>query len=98
MPALWIFYTPARTRKTMKQSAKKLSRAELVAMLQTKGWDLVTGSKTHPIKGTLEELVRKTHARHKEGEEPGLIKKLETEFELDLIQLQELWEHLGLPM
>lgn len=82
----------------MKQTNKKPNRAELVAMLQTKGWDLVTGSETHPIKGTLEELVRKTHDRHKKGEEPGLIKKLEKEFELDLIQLQQLWEHLGLPM
>ena len=82
----------------MKQHAKKLTRAELVAMLQSKGWDLVTGSETHPIKGTLEQLVKKTHERHKKGEEPGLIRKLETELELDLIQLQELWEHLGLPM
>lgn len=83
----------------MKHSNEKPSRAELVAMLQTKGWDLVTGTETHPIKGrTLEELVRTAHAQHKKGEKPGLIKKLETEFELDLIELQQLWEHLGLPM
>ena len=82
----------------MKHSQKKLSRAELVAMLQTRGWDLVTGSETHPIKGTLEELVRKTHEQHKKGEEPGLIQKIEAALELDLIQIQQLWEHLGLPM
>jgi hypothetical protein len=75
------------------------SREELVAQLQTKGWDLVTGSETVPIKNrTLEEVVRATHARHKKGEEPGLIKRMETALELDLIQIQQLWEYLGLPM
>jgi len=83
----------------MQKHKTKLSREELVAMLQTKGWDLVTGSKTVPIKGcNLEELVRAAHERHTKGEEPGLISRMETALELDLIQLQELWEYLGLPM
>ena len=83
----------------MNNRQTKLSREELVAQLQSKGWDLVTGSQTVPLKNhTLEEAVRTTHARHKKGEAPGLIKKLETAIELDLIQMQELWEHLGLPI
>jgi len=80
-------------------NAKKPNREELVAQLQTKGWDLVTGSPTEPLKNrTLEELVRTAHARHTKGETPGLIQKLENALELDLIEIQQLWAHLGLPM
>jgi hypothetical protein len=83
----------------MKNQNIKLSHEELVAMLQTKGWDLVMGSKAFPIKDrTLEELAKTTHARHMRGEAPGLISKMEVTLELDLIQMMELWEHLGLPM
>jgi hypothetical protein len=83
----------------MKNKNTKLSSNELVAMLQTKGWDLVTASQTVPIKNSnLEKPLRTTHARHKMGENPKLILNLETAFELDLIQMQELWEHLGVPM
>ena len=77
----------------------KPAREKLVAMLQTKGWDLVTGSPTFPIKDrSLEELVRASHARHSKGESPGLIRRMEDSLELSLIQLQELWEYLGLPV
>jgi hypothetical protein len=83
----------------MKQNNAKLSRAELVALLQTKGWDLVTGTKTTPLKDhTLEQVARTAHAGHKKGETPDAVKKLETKLELDLIEIQQLWEHLGLPM
>ncbi len=78
---------------------RKPSREELIAMLQTRGWDAVTGSAAKPVKDhTLEELVRAAHARHKKGEAPGLISRMESALELDLIELQGLWEHLGLPM
>jgi hypothetical protein len=83
----------------MKNRNTKPTRKELVAQLQERGWDLVTGSPTVPIKDrTLEELVRTAHTRHKKGEALGIIKNMETTFELDLIQLQQLWEHLGLPI
>jgi hypothetical protein len=83
----------------MNKRNAKLSHAELVAQLQTKGWDLVTGSETTPLKNcTLEELVRIAHARHKKGEASGLIKRIESALELDLIEIQQLWAHLGLPM
>jgi len=83
----------------MKNHNNKPSCEELIAQLQKRGWDLVTGSEAFPIKNrTLEELVRMTHARHKKGEAPGLIKHMETVLELDLIQIQQLWEYLGLPM
>jgi hypothetical protein len=83
----------------MKDHNKKLSREQLIASLQTRGWDLVTGSEAIPVKNqTLEELARVTHARHKKGEAIGLIQKMETAIELDLLQIQELWIHLGLPI
>jgi len=72
---------------------------ELIERLPTSGWDLETGNPAFPVKNrTLEELVRTTHARNKKGEAPGIVKHVETELELDLIQLQQLWMHLGLPM
>ncbi|HEU0117717.1 MAG TPA: hypothetical protein VFR09_03710 [Alphaproteobacteria bacterium] len=82
-----------------KPEAKKPSHQELVAMLQTKGWDFITGTSTVPIKNrTLDEQVREAHKRRTGGEEVGRISKLEDAIELDLFQLEKLWEHLGLPM
>jgi hypothetical protein len=83
----------------MKVRSNKPTREELIAQLKTRGWDLVAGKPTFSVKDrTLEELVRTTHARHKKGEALGLISRMETALELDLIQIQELWEHLGLPI
>jgi hypothetical protein len=78
---------------------KRPNRQELVALLQTKGWDVVTGTPATPTGGqTLEQAARDAHARHQKGETPELIQQAENKFQLDLIQLQQLWEHLGLPM
>jgi len=83
----------------MKDPKTKPAREELIAMLSTPGWHLVADNKVvHDKDRTLEELVRTTHARHTSGQEPGLISRIENAFELDLIQLQELWAHLGLPV
>jgi len=74
-------------------------REDLIGKLRTRGWDLVPGGKDSPIKNrTLEELVRLSHERHQKGEPAGLIRQIENAVELDLIQIQELWAHLGLPM
>ena len=82
----------------MKDHKAKPSREELIKKLHTPGWNLEAG-KSAPIKNRpLEDVVRAAHARHKKGEEPGIIKNLETTLELDLVQLQELWMHLGLPV
>ena len=83
----------------MNQHPDKPSHEELIKMLSTPGWDLVANNKAFKVKNrTLEELVKTTHARHVRGEEPGLISRIENALELDLIQLQQLWAHLGLPM
>jgi hypothetical protein len=84
-------------REEMPMAADKPDKNALIAMLPTPGWRL-TG-KDAPTKGrTLEELVRQAHQRHAAGESPGLVSKIETELELDMLQLQELWMYLGLPM
>jgi hypothetical protein len=83
----------------MQNDKNKSGHEDLIARLKTPGWNLTAGGKASPAKGnTLEDIVRTAHERHKRGEEPGLISQAETEFELDMIQLQKLWEYLGLPM
>ena len=78
--------------------SNKPTREELVEKLKTPGWQMETGSKGFQIHGTLEELLEKTHARRASGEAPGLIRQFETGLELNMIQISELWEHLGLPI
>jgi hypothetical protein len=57
----------------------------------------LTGGKA-PVEGKLDDVLRAAHDRHKEGEHPGLIQQIETTVELDLIQMQQLWRYLGLPV
>jgi len=73
----------------MKHDTNKPTHDELIKMLSTTGWHLKHregGSEKH----TLEEMVRASHARHKRGEDPGLISQFETSLELDLVELQDL--------
>jgi hypothetical protein len=79
--------------------ARKLSLKDLIARLETPGWHLVTGEsdKSKPDTGTLKDVLEETHQRHQRREAPGFIKQVETSVELDLIQIQQLWQHLGLP-
>ncbi|MGB9153931.1 MAG: hypothetical protein WCD70_12700 [Alphaproteobacteria bacterium] len=83
----------------MENHTPQAKHAKLIAKLPTPGWSLITGAPAFPIEDhTLEQLIRMTHERHKKGETPGLIRHMEDALELDLIQIQELWAHLGLPM
>lgn len=75
----------------------KPARDDLVEKLNTSGWEIETGNKGFKIAGTLEALLRTSHARKAKGEAPGLIQEIETGLELDAIKIVELWEHLGLP-
>jgi hypothetical protein len=45
--------------------------------------------------GTLEDMARQAHADR--AKNPGVVKEIETAIELEMIQLQQLWHHLGLP-
>jgi hypothetical protein len=78
--------------------ANKYSFDQLVARLKSPGWRLVTDKKDKPVSGTLEDLVKVAKDQHEKGEHPGLIEEIETTIELDMIQLAELWRHLGLPV
>lgn len=83
----------------MTSHKNKPSHEELVGMQDTKGWKLITDKTTHPIDNlTLHEALNVSHARKQRGESPGLIARMGDIFELDLIEMQKLWEHLGLPM
>jgi hypothetical protein len=48
--------------------------------------------------GTLEEVAKAAHARHAEGKPPGHLQEVETEVKVEMMQLQELWRHMGLPV
>jgi len=74
---------------------KKPTREDLIALLPSKSWSLDGDAKKDR---TLEDAVRAAYEKQKSGEDVGLVKRIENAFELDLIQLQELWEHLGLPL
>jgi hypothetical protein len=65
---------------------------ELVARIKTPGWRRVGKDKV--TSATLEEVLRSTHRL----EAPRLIQEMDTEIELDLIEIQKLWRYLGLPV
>jgi hypothetical protein len=75
----------------------KLSLKELIERLHTPGWWLVTDEGDKPDTGTLKEVLETTHRRHRAKGSPGLIRQIETSVELDMIQIEQLWRHMGLP-
>lgn len=76
---------------------RKLSLRDLIERLDTPGWHSVTdeGDKSDP--GTLKDVLETSHRRHQRKGAPAFIKQIETSVELDMIQIQQLWQHLGLP-
>jgi hypothetical protein len=45
----------------------------------------------------LKEQLRAAHSIKKSGQNPGTIKNIENAIELGLIEMEQLWDHLGLP-
>lgn len=78
--------------------ARKLSLKDLIERLHTPGWHLVTDEESKPESGTLKDVLETSHRRHLRQDAAGFIKQVETSVELDMIQVQQLWRHLGLPM
>lgn len=74
-----------------------MTRHNLTDKLGSKGWRLVEGGKEHKA-GTLEDVAREAHRRKQAGHEPGLIQDIESRLQLDMIALEQLWTHLGLPV
>ena len=74
-----------------------LDHADLTKKLDTPGWRLVDARTDETATGTLSEMLRQSHARKSEGEHPGKIEQIETAIELRMFQIEQLWQHLGLP-
>jgi hypothetical protein len=77
---------------------RKLSLKDLIGRLDTPGWHLVTDEDDKPESGTLKDVLETSHRHHRRKSAVGFIKQVETSVELDMIQVQQLWQHLGLPM
>lgn len=77
---------------------EKYTDEELLGLVKTPGWQIGVAGEDKKAEGTLEHLLRLAHARRKGGEAHGLIEQVETAIELDMIQIEKLWWHLGLPL
>jgi hypothetical protein len=71
---------------------------ELKGRVKSPGWTVKTGSGNQPASDTLEKALGIVHERKKVGQEPGLIEEIETGIELEMIQIEKLWQYLGLPV
>jgi hypothetical protein len=70
------------------------SHDDLTRKLTTPGWQR-TDAKGATQTGTLQDMATAAHADR--ATHPGVVKEIETAIELGLIDLQKLWEHLGMP-
>ena len=77
--------------------ANKQSDDDLTTQLNSPGWQLTVDHADQGVSGTLGEVVTESHSRKVRGEHPGRVKQIVTAIELDLIQIEQLWQHLGLP-
>src|SRR5476649_893424 len=73
------------------------SLEDLKRKLADDGWRTNTGSSAFPVQGTLGEMVEGAHGRRKSGQAVGVVEEIETEIKIDMLQLEELWWHMGLP-
>jgi hypothetical protein len=70
---------------------------DLKGRMKSSGWAMLTGQKELSPPGTLEHVLGTAHKRKTGGQTPGLIQEIATGIELDMIQIEELWLHIGLP-
>jgi len=75
----------------------KLTHDELAKQLNAPGWRLGGGQPEKAVTGTLGEVLTESHFRKRIGDHPGKIEQIETAIELDMFQIEQLWQHLGLP-
>jgi hypothetical protein len=76
---------------------KRYSHDELAVRVKTPGWRLMR-NRDNPVTGTLQHLLNLTHQRKRTGEPPGMIEEIETRIELDMLEVENLWRFLGLPV
>lgn len=77
--------------------ANKLTQDDLANRLNAPGWRLTGESPDKTVTGTLAEVATESHARKSLGKPVGRIEHIENAIELELFQLEQLWQHLGLP-
>jgi hypothetical protein len=75
----------------------KPTNDELTNRLHSPGWRLVDESPNSSVNGTLGELLTESHSRKSKGHSKWKIQEIETRIELELFQIEQLWQHLGLP-
>lgn len=78
--------------------SEKYTHDELVRHLSSPGWTYNTEDRTSVPNGTLEKILRVVHERRSQRGSHDLIKEINTTIELDMIQIEKLWLHLGLPI
>jgi len=71
---------------------------DLKGRMKSPGWAMITGRNELSPSSTLENILGATHSRQSRGHVPGLIREIATGIELDMIQVEQLWQHLGLPV
>jgi hypothetical protein len=74
------------------------THAQLAERVKYPGWETVKDENSSPISGTLEDVLKVTHERHKDGHTTERIKEIATAIELDMIEIEMLWRYLGLPV
>jgi hypothetical protein len=77
--------------------ADKDRHEDLISRLTSPGWRLIPTGIDPAVEGTLEDMARAAHERKTSGKHHGLVQRAEDSLELDLLQLEQLWWHLGLP-
>lgn len=70
---------------------------ELRKLAKQPGWRLDTGEGASHA-GTLEDVAKVAHARRARGEHPGIVRRIENAVELELLELEQLWRAIGLPV
>ncbi|MGH6890234.1 MAG: hypothetical protein ACREHF_13745 [Rhizomicrobium sp.] len=70
---------------------------ELRALAKEPGWRLDTGDGAGRT-GTLGDVARLAHERRARGEHPGAVRRIENAVELEMLELEQLWRAIGLPV
>lgn len=78
--------------------AKKYSHDELIERMKSPGWALGSVKEDRQVRGSLEDVLKFAHDRRNKGEALGLIEQIETAIELDMLQIEQLWRYMGLPV
>lgn len=73
------------------------TKDELRELSRQAGWHLDTGEGAGHS-GTLEDVARIAHARRSRGEHPGIVRQIENAVELEMLELEQLWRAIGLPV